>query len=378
MDAERFSRVSIVQTSPDRPIPRTPGFAVRTAWRVIALIFAVTSLMLALTATLALTPEAGPNRISLLAFAAAGQLLAAAWWYCGRRRLTGKALHLPMVGALGLVGGGMVVAGDDASVLLLLYTGPLVFSALFMSLRVVTAYLGVVCVAVAAFAVGGGSELVSLRALVTGGTLVAVTAFTATARWQIDRVAMHALQLSGRDPLTGLANLRRLYERLDIELARTDRTGATVILFMIDLDDFKSVNDLYSHSIGDATLRAVAAALTETARSDEIVARRGGDEFVVVTSMRSPEDAELMAQRIQAAIYRARQEISPEVVATASVGFSVRTDHEPASALLARADAELHEAKRPSRRGESYFRVERLSGSDSGQSSAAVRHEDLT
>jgi diguanylate cyclase (GGDEF)-like protein len=91
-------------------------------------------------------------------------------------------------------------------------------------------------------------------------------------------------QQATRDGLTGLYNHRYLYERLELEIARAQRSGEPLSLLMIDLDDFKKINDRHGHPAGDRVLRAVANVLTEnTRRGVDFVARFGGEEFAVIT-----------------------------------------------------------------------------------------------
>jgi len=98
-------------------------------------------------------------------------------------------------------------------------------------------------------------------------------------------------KLTITDSLTGLLNRRYLYERLKDEVARSERYGHRLSLLMLDLDGFKYCNDTFGHLFGDKTLKNIAEALQNTVRSMDIVARYGGDEFMVIL----PETAETLA-----------------------------------------------------------------------------------
>ena len=90
-----------------------------------------------------------------------------------------------------------------------------------------------------------------------------------------------------RDPLTGLANRRLLDELFEASLSRADRTGTPLAVAYLDLDDFKTLNDTYGHDAGDIVLCETARRLRSTVRSADLVARVGGDEFVIVHEMRA-------------------------------------------------------------------------------------------
>jgi diguanylate cyclase (GGDEF)-like protein len=98
-------------------------------------------------------------------------------------------------------------------------------------------------------------------------------------------------------------------------------------------------------------LRATVEATRECLRADELVARRGGDEFAAVCAVREVRDAELIAGRIRETITRARLELCPDLLPTASVAVTIREPGEPVDAFLARVDDCLHAEKQISREG---------------------------
>ena len=104
------------------------------------------------------------------------------------------------------------------------------------------------------------------------------------------------------DGLTGLANRTLFFERLEHGLAAARRALADVAVLLVDLDDFKQVNDRYGHGAGDAVLVAVAERMRATLRESDTVARLGGDEFAVVITVAAPDQVELLVQRMIAAV----------------------------------------------------------------------------
>ncbi len=113
----------------------------------------------------------------------------------------------------------------------------------------------------------------------------------------------HASFVSAHDLLTGLPNRRVFHDRLEHALAQAHREGGMISVFYMDLDNFKTINDLFGHPAGDATLRAVAERLRSCLRASDTLARLGGDEFAVIQPMlRRVEDAEALGDRLLAAI----------------------------------------------------------------------------
>lgn len=154
-------------------------------------------------------------------------------------------------------------------------------------------------------------------------------------------------EIASRDPLTGAANRRRLQEEIFYQ-ARVVRSGLPVALVFLDLDRFKAVNDVHGHAVGDQVLVAVARALVDHVRSGDLVARLGGEEFVVVAPGMDLGGAAALAERLRAAVPTAvRREVPVDV--TASLGVTaLRADEEP-TAAIARVDALMYRAKRGGR-----------------------------
>ena len=106
------------------------------------------------------------------------------------------------------------------------------------------------------------------------------------------------IRLAFHDPLTGLGNRRFLTERLSYALEQSQRDGSRLAVLLIDLDDFKLVNDSYGHSLGDAILKTAASRVLGTVRAGDIVARLGGDEFVVVAQLAEPDSLSPLIGRL--------------------------------------------------------------------------------
>jgi diguanylate cyclase (GGDEF)-like protein len=161
------------------------------------------------------------------------------------------------------------------------------------------------------------------------------------------------------DALTGLPNRRYLMGRLVQEMSYARRHGARLSVMMTDLDDFKPVNDRHGHEAGDDVLRTVASRLERAVRAEDVVARYGGDEFVVLARGFPGYSAQQFAERLERAIGGEPIAVAGAVATlTLSIGVAEYPDrHEgPGSTesperLLARADAALYAVKRRGKRG---------------------------
>ncbi len=171
------------------------------------------------------------------------------------------------------------------------------------------------------------------------------------ARWQV-RLAEGAQQ----DPLTGLTNRRHLDERLGAELSAALRHGRALALILVDVDRFKAINDAHGHLAGDEALRVAALALRETVRKEDVLARYGGDEFVVLARETDLAGARVLAERLRLAVEQCRWAWQGrEVPLTASAGVAVSTragsfaPGESDRTLMAWADRALYLAKEAGR-----------------------------
>ena len=150
------------------------------------------------------------------------------------------------------------------------------------------------------------------------------------------------------DPLTGLPNTRFLFMHLTRELARAERLKTEVSLMVMDLDNFKAINDSHGHHVGDRALREIARVLRAAIRPYDICVRYAGDEFIVVLSGCDAEEAEHKRQELQKSIDEVYFEARPgrRVALGISVGAAVfPQDGESYESLLATADSRMYQDK---------------------------------
>jgi diguanylate cyclase (GGDEF)-like protein len=152
-------------------------------------------------------------------------------------------------------------------------------------------------------------------------------------------------EAASRDPLTGLRNLRAFHQRLDLEIARSEREARPLSLLMIDIDYLKRVNDAFGHLAGDAVLRNIGRILGEQVREIDMVARYGGEEFAVLLPGAEIERAKTIAERICAAIGASRHP-NVDIPVTASVGVATYpSDATTPRDLVHQADQALYYSK---------------------------------
>jgi diguanylate cyclase (GGDEF)-like protein/PAS domain S-box-containing protein len=148
------------------------------------------------------------------------------------------------------------------------------------------------------------------------------------------------------DDLTGLPNRALLMEHLGNALARSRRNGTHVAVLFLDLDDFKSLNDSFGHTAGDAFLIKVAARIGANVRDSDIAARIGGDEFVVVCeNLTEPSGATVLAEKIQRALAVEIHLNGHRLTAPASIGVALSNESSTPENLLRDADAAMYVAK---------------------------------
>lgn len=160
-------------------------------------------------------------------------------------------------------------------------------------------------------------------------------------------------ELVDTDDLTGLFNMRSLYQKLDVELARARRYQRQVGVVMMDMDYFKSVNDGHDHLFGSYVLSQVGAIIRKTIRTTDIAARYGGDEFLIVLTEINHEGAAAFCERLRKAIEETVFDNGVDrIQLTASLGFSVtepgQQSVDPRN-LVRTADVALYDAKRSGR-----------------------------
>jgi diguanylate cyclase (GGDEF)-like protein len=160
-------------------------------------------------------------------------------------------------------------------------------------------------------------------------------------------------QLTLTDPLTGLANRRRLTDVLEAEWRRAMRSGEPVGLAMIDIDNFKKYNDHYGHQGGDECLRLVARTLAGSVREIDLVARYGGEEFSIIMPGAGGASAFQVAERARQAVADLREPhaLTDGGIVTVSLGVTsvAPVTGAPPDSLIKLADEALYEAKRAGR-----------------------------
>jgi diguanylate cyclase (GGDEF)-like protein len=167
-------------------------------------------------------------------------------------------------------------------------------------------------------------------------------------RVELDRARRQARRLAGTDVLTGLANRREGLRRLAVQVQQAQQSGTPLACLMVDLDQFRAINETYGHPVGDRVLRGAARALASGLRSTDLVARYGGEEFLIILPGTVAPVAAAITERLRTRLAETR--IAPlERPLSASFGIAALGPDEPARSLLFRADAALLRAKRDGR-----------------------------
>jgi two-component system, cell cycle response regulator len=150
--------------------------------------------------------------------------------------------------------------------------------------------------------------------------------------------------LSLRDGLTGLFNHSYFYQQIDLEVKRFVRYGTAITLVLIDIDDFKAVNDSYGHREGDRILAAMGKTLLHLARNSDICCRYGGEEFAIILPLTSVHEADAIANRMRKEL---KQRLPDSHAVTVSIGIAACGGSiETYQQLVEKADTALYQAKR--------------------------------
>lgn len=259
-------------------------------------------------------------------------VVAALWWWRGER-LSRAVQYLVSLGAVLGVGATVAHAGGTASAFtgVLLYVIVTVYAASFYPDRALAVFVVVLA---------GTSAAALLPSHVPGAPVAWVTAvLTCVAVAGCVRALEHALgRAANTDPLTGLVNRRALEPVLERELARCSRLGHPLSVAIIDLDGFKRVNDTLGHHAGDRLLVDVTRAWRNALRTPDVLARSGGDEFLLLLPSTSADAAATVLGRLR----RLHDQAFSAGVAESGPDASVST-------LLRRADAACYRAKQRGR-----------------------------
>jgi diguanylate cyclase (GGDEF)-like protein len=306
--------------------------------RTAAALFGAASLV---TFISVLAPHQPQVETGNLTFVAAGAAVVTAILLGAGERLPRWTVHLwPAAGTL-LVSFGLLfngerhggAAGGDE----MYYLWVTLYAAYYLGRLGTAVHVAFVAAAytVTLIAIDPGPIAVS-RWLTTIGLAVGSAVVVRLLAEQIERLVAELRHAAATDPLTGLLNRRAFGQRSGQELARARRTGEAFAALLIDVDDFKQINDRHGHAAGDEALVELAAMLTRELREIDTVARIGGDEFAVLLPATGIAGAETIAARL-------RESSAVQI----SIGIAVYGVHGHSTDELARAaDAALYDVKR--------------------------------
>ncbi len=155
-----------------------------------------------------------------------------------------------------------------------------------------------------------------------------------------------AVEKAYRDPLTGVNNRAALDNALEQEINLAKRHNTALSVIILDVDNFKHVNDTYGHIAGDTALKRIAESMLECARGSDVIYRYGGEEFVILLRNTERSGAILLAERIRKSIESIMLKYDNfDIRVTASEGLATMTPEDDLASLLGRCDKALYEAK---------------------------------
>jgi len=303
------------------------------------------------------------------ALAVGGLLVATVLIRTGRtQRWADPSLTLAqMLWATSCAAGAYVIAADARSMLPCMVAMVLLFGSLGLRAR------QIVGVTVYALVSMGGAMLLAPRftgldatvhdvahALMAGVILLACMAVSLhlhalrtrlhRQRKDLTRALEAHRTLASRDPLTGLLNRRSMMELLELEQRRCQRGPRSMAIAMLDLDHFKRINDTYGHAAGDQALQSFAHTVRRTLRGADVLARWGGEEFVLLLSDVDAPMAHTLLERVGRAVAQtAVPEAPAQLRMTVSAGMTLHLPGEPVQDTLQRADRALYQAKHQGR-----------------------------
>jgi diguanylate cyclase (GGDEF)-like protein len=316
------------------------GLASKAAWYVAAILYGTGGVFFMFAWLVEGWVPASAGVLATIAVILSIAFLAGARWKPHLR--WGAQFRIGCGTAIILVG--EVLVGPSLSPFALYILYPLLAVVYLYEARISFPFL-LFCTVATAAALSGFSGDPTAHTIVTATMLLAICVATTLSQREIRMIARINRRLSVVDPLTGVANVRRLRELVAETIGGRRADDGRPALFAIDLDDFKLVNDRFSHSLGDKVLRSVARSVECELVSDDVLARRGGDEFSILVRSSADRDLNDLARRVKLAVHGARLDTCPEISPSGSVGYVVYETGESAEQFLMRGDDALHEAK---------------------------------
>ncbi len=302
-------------------------------------------------------PDENVRALDRVAFA--GGVLVLSGWFFPWHRFGRNALLIPVFAALALITLAVYFSGGWRSPLSVFYLFVVVFCAIYFSSRVAA-----LCVAVTLLASLGPQlyapdptrlvEYLVIQAPTYGGIILACR-FALWERTSLERerdfqrikdLEERLWHEASLDPLTGLYNRARFEARFTEEFERARRTGEWFMVLFVDVDDFKLVNDNHGHRAGDEALKLIADVLRSSSRRVDVVARHGGDEFLVMLPGASLPEANRFFDRMRDhLVERSRRTLGLDLRLSAGAVQCPGYSADPA-ALLDAADEAMYRAKR--------------------------------
>ena len=269
-----------------------------------------------------------------------------------RRDCGNFCLHCRLV-VLGLASAYLMAysGGTDSFFLLWLYTMVAIYPLVVMPPY--SYFVPVVAIGIYAglipFSDNGIPAVVLFSRLLLLGLIGCIVARVSASLWDHANLQV----IANEDPLTGLFNRRYLNKIGDILCSRSARLGNSVSAIVVDLNEFKSINDIYGHDVGDAILFEVADCLRSQVRLHDVVARTGGDEFVVLLPDTDTTGAKELLERINCALSkRVVIREGSQISISASLGTATSIDTPDLNEVINEADRAMYECKAHARKVE--------------------------
>jgi diguanylate cyclase (GGDEF)-like protein/putative nucleotidyltransferase with HDIG domain len=260
----------------------------------------------------------------------------------GARRLPGRFVGWFLALGTSLISTIILAGGRHGDIYAFIYVWVAIDSFYFLSHRQALAQFGWLTTAAGAVTLSG--SLSPAQLLMVVGTCGVGAALVGVLQSHIRLLIAQLAHAAKTDWLTGVMNRRGLQDALEAELARTARRPAPVTLLIIDLDNFKLLNDEHGHGAGDEALRSIGAILKATKRETDAVGRLGGEEFALLLPDTDQHGGYLLAERLRAAVQTDRVLAATET--TISIGVATHPHHATgAGDLLRAADQAMYAAK---------------------------------